>query len=261
MLVRDFHLARGVFRPRTADEQAQADSFANSVAQAQASGLENAEVLAELQKLQEQKPSWSATFPILILSLILFVIIGVARWNWQFTVLIIPVLLFHECGHWAAMRMFHYRNLRMFFIPLFGAAVTGHHWNVPGWKKALVSLAGPLPGIALGIFLGVAGIAWKMLLLSKAALLLIFINGFNLLPGAAVRWRASVAFNSLLPQSLAGCGFSNPCYRWPFTVKRGRFQQDFSLPVTAVPPVTDVAVNVPTVVTLVVFYRRSRTPE
>ena len=182
VLVRDFHLARGVFRPRTADEQAQADSFANSVAQAQASGLENAEVLAELQKLQEQKPSWSATFPILILSLILFVIIGVARWNWQFTVLIIPVLLFHECGHWAAMRMFHYRNLRMFFIPLFGAAVTGHHWNVPGWKKALVSLAGPLPGIALGIFLGVAGIAWKMPLLSKAALLLIFINGFNLLP-------------------------------------------------------------------------------
>ena len=57
------------------------------------------------------------------------------------------------------MRIFHYRNLRMFFIPLFGAAVTGRNWNVPGWKKALVSLAGPLPGIALGIFLGVAGIA------------------------------------------------------------------------------------------------------
>jgi Zn-dependent protease len=182
VLVRDFHLARGVFRPRTVDEQAQADSYANNVAQARASGLENAEVLAELQKLQEQKPGWSATFPILIISLFLFVVIGAARWNWQFTVLIIPVLLFHECGHWAAMRMFHYRNLRMFFIPLFGAAVTGHHWNVPGWKKALVFLAGPLPGIALGIFLGVAGIVWKITLLSKAALLLIFINGFNLLP-------------------------------------------------------------------------------
>lgn len=182
VLVRDFHLARGVFRPRTAVEKAQADSYADSVAQAQAEGLENAEVLAELQKLQEEKPSWSATFPILIISLILFVVVGVARWNWQFTVLIIPVLLFHECGHWAAMRLFHYRNLRMFFIPLFGAAVTGQHWNVPGWKKALVYLAGPLPGIALGIILGVAGIALKIPLLNKAAMLLIFINGFNLLP-------------------------------------------------------------------------------
>ena len=153
-----------------------------SVSAAQASGLENAEVLAELQKLQEQKPSWAGTGWILIISLVLFVALGAARWNWRFTLLIIPVLLFHECGHWAAMRIFHYRNLRMFFIPLFGAAVTGRNWNVPGWKKAVVSLAGPLPGIALGIFFGVAGLAWKVPLLTEAALLLIFINGFNLLP-------------------------------------------------------------------------------
>ena len=182
ILVRDFHLARGVFRPRTQQEQTQADQFAANVAQAQASGLENAEILAELQKLQEQKSSWTATLPILVISVVLFLVLGAKSWNWQFTLWLIPILFFHEAGHWAAMRLFHYRNLRMFFIPLFGAAVTGRNWNVPGWKKAIVSLAGPLPGIALGIFLGVAGIAWHLPGLSKAAFLLILLNGFNLLP-------------------------------------------------------------------------------
>ena len=182
LLVRDFHLARGVFRPRTAEEQAKADTFATSVAQARAGGLEHAEILAEMQKLQEQKPGWAAAGWVLVISLVLFLALGAARWNWRFTLLIIPVLLFHECGHWAAMRIFHYRNLRMFFIPLFGAAVTGRNWNLPGWKKAIVSLAGPLPGIALGIFLGVAGLISRKPLLTEALFLLVFINGFNLLP-------------------------------------------------------------------------------
>jgi Zn-dependent protease len=180
--LRDFHLARKVFRPRTPAEQAKADAFARSVEEARAGGLEHAGVLAEMQKLQEQKPGWAAAGWVLVISLVLFLALGAARWNWRFTLLIIPVLLFHESGHWAAMRLFHYRNLRMFFIPLFGAAVTGRNWNVPGWKKAIVSLAGPLPGIALGIFLGVAGLISKQPLLTEAAFLLVFINGFNLLP-------------------------------------------------------------------------------
>jgi len=92
------------------------------------------------------------------------------------------VLLLHESGHWIAMRLFHYRNLRMFFIPFFGAAVTGQNWNVPGWKKALVSLAGPVPGIGLGIVLGIAGLVLRQPAFNKAALVLLFLNGLNLLP-------------------------------------------------------------------------------
>ena len=41
----------------------------------------------------------------------------------------------------------------MFFIPLFGAAVSGKSINISNAKKAIVSLAGPLPGIILGIVL------------------------------------------------------------------------------------------------------------
>jgi Zn-dependent protease len=87
---------------------------------------------------------------ILLGSMVAFMVLGAANWSWKFTLWLVPVLFLHEAGHWVAMRLFKYRNLRMFFIPMFGAAVMGRHWNVPGWKKALVSLAGPLSGIILG---------------------------------------------------------------------------------------------------------------
>ena len=77
---------------------------------------------------------------------------------------------------------FGYRDLRMFFIPLFGAAVTGRNYNVPGWKKAIVSLAGPLPGILLGVALGGVALALGTRWLMEAAGLMILLNGFNLLP-------------------------------------------------------------------------------
>jgi len=182
ILVRDFHLARKVFRVRTTDEQAKADRFAASVEQGRASGLQYPEIIAELDKLQEVKPAWRGAIWVLAGSVVLFFAIGAANWDWKFTFWLIPALFFHEGGHWLAMRIFKYRNLRMFFIPLFGAAVIGQNWNVPGWKKALVSLAGPLPGIALGLVLGIAGMITHKTSLIEAALILVLLNGFNLLP-------------------------------------------------------------------------------
>src|SRR5438067_1346578 len=39
--------------------------------------------------------------------------------------MIVAVLLFHELGHYAGMRVFGYRDVRMFFVPFLGAAVSG----------------------------------------------------------------------------------------------------------------------------------------
>ena len=75
------------------------------------------EVLAELDRLQEQKPGWTNAIWVLAGSLVAFLAVGAAKWDWKFTLWIIPVLLFHEAGHWMAMRLCHYRNLRIFFIP------------------------------------------------------------------------------------------------------------------------------------------------
>ncbi len=182
VLQRDFHLARGFFRARTAEEEQQAAASAGLVTQAREAGTAFPEIMAELTNLQIAKPRWNSAIVVLAVSLGIFMATGQAQWSWKTTLILVPILLFHETGHWVAMRIFKYRNLRMFFIPFFGAAVTGRNWNVSGWKKALVSLAGPLPGIALGVVLAIVGTITGKDPLKHAALMLVLLNGFNLLP-------------------------------------------------------------------------------
>lgn len=102
--------------------------------------------------------------------------------DWRGLVLLVSVLFFHELGHWAGMRLFGFQDVRMFFIPFFGAAVSGRNQGAESWKEALVLLLGPVPGILVGCVLVVGAIALKSPGLSQAALLLLALNGFNLLP-------------------------------------------------------------------------------
>ncbi len=60
--------------------------------------------------------------------------------------------------------------------------MSGQNYNVPGWKKVIVSLMGPLPGVALGIVVGLVAISLDQTFLLEAATLMLFLNGFNLLP-------------------------------------------------------------------------------
>ncbi|MHB9109552.1 MAG: site-2 protease family protein [Armatimonadota bacterium] len=180
--LRDFHLARGVFKPVSIIEQQQLD--AGPIADI-AVNSEDQAVLAQLYRRQEAKPGskWRPLI-ILIASLLLFVLAGFTQEKgyMRFLLLAIPILGIHELGHYLAMKLFGYRNLRMFFIPLLGAAVTGQNYNVPGWKKAIISLAGPLPGILLALPLGIISVAIKNPLFNETAIMFIVINAFNLLP-------------------------------------------------------------------------------
>jgi Zn-dependent protease len=143
---------------------------------------QDAEVLAELEKRQTQRPSWWGALGVLAVSLILYMAAAKAGSAWQSVGILVGVLAFHELGHYVTMRCFGYRNLRMFFIPFFGAAVSGQHYDIAGWKKVLVALAGPLPGILIGVPLGVAGLILRERTLVEVALLMLILNGFNLLP-------------------------------------------------------------------------------
>lgn len=146
-------------------------------------GARNPEVLAEIAKLEQRSTSWRAAILILLFSLLIFLGVGLPG-NMSFLRLLalVPILLFHEAGHYVAMRWFGYRNLKMFFIPGFGAAVSGRHYNVAGWKKVVVSLMGPVPGIVVGIAIGVCGIYWRSQLAMEASLLMLALNAFNLIP-------------------------------------------------------------------------------
>jgi Zn-dependent protease len=188
--VRDFHLSRRLFVPMSDTERSNTAALGVAYNEGAAGGFPYPEVLTEMERLQSKKTSWIGGLVILGISLLLFIAAGTGsgggddkqRFSRDLLLLLIPILLFHELGHYLAMRVFRYRNVRMFFIPFFGAAVSGTNYNAPGWKKAIVALMGPVPGIVLGGGLGIAGIVLHHDLLIKAALLLLILNGSNLLP-------------------------------------------------------------------------------
>jgi Zn-dependent protease len=96
--------------------------------------------------------------------------------------MIIAILLFHEYGHLLTMRAFGYRDTRIFFLPMFGAIVSGRKDDATIPQQVLVSLMGPLPGLVLGLVLLCSVLPDRHNFLFQASLLLISINLFNLLP-------------------------------------------------------------------------------
>lgn len=126
--------------------------------------------------------TWLQSAFLLAITLVIFMATGFFQATPTDLMLLVAVLLFHEAGHYLGMRLFNYQDVKMFFIPFFGAAVSGRSSSVEGYKEAIVLLLGPLPGIALGIMLGIVCTFADFPLVRSASMMLIWINGFNLLP-------------------------------------------------------------------------------
>ena len=97
------------------------------------------------------------------------------------------ILLLHELGHYLAMRQYRYHETGIFFIPLLGAFVSGSKRTISQQESATIILAGPLPGILLGIILlliypFVTNDSSTAAVLNWAGVALVLLNGFNLLP-------------------------------------------------------------------------------
>ena len=178
----EFQVRRGLYVRMTSEEIEHQQKLVETAQTMTAGGVPHADVLVELSQLQNKKAGWGNAIWIFVLSLILFVGFGSRQWSWKYVMILVPVLFIHELGHYIAMRAFNYRNLRMFFIPFFGAAVAGQHYNVPGWKKVIVSMMGPVPGIVLGAIIGGAGLVLHQPWLIRVALVALILNGINLLP-------------------------------------------------------------------------------
>lgn len=140
------------------------------------------EILAEIEKQQSGKKNWVKNLFILLISLFIFFRLGLFKSGVSDLLIIIIVLLIHESGHFIGMRLFGYRNVQMFFIPFFGAAVSGQSRNVPAYKKAIVTLLGPVPGIFLGIVSAIAYSITKNPICRQLMIMFVVINTFNLLP-------------------------------------------------------------------------------
>lgn len=107
--------------------------------------------------------------------------------QWEILLLITAIVVIHELGHFFAMKYFHYRDLGIFFIPLLGAYVSGNKREVSQKQSAIILLAGPLPGIIIGIILFLvdknsSGYSLFDISYSRMAMLFIILNLINLFP-------------------------------------------------------------------------------
>jgi stage IV sporulation protein FB len=124
-----------------------------------------------------------------IVSLALYLLLGYYFFH-SFVILVVitAIVIFHEMGHFLAMKYYKYNDLGIFFIPLLGAYVSGTKREVSQKESAVILLAGPLPGIILGIFLyflyqnSEEGIFFYNVPLENIAVLMVFLNVINLIP-------------------------------------------------------------------------------
>ncbi len=138
-------------------------------------------LIPEMSKREAAKGT-ANSLAILLTTIVLFFSTKLVSFKVADIVILILVLLFHETGHWLMMKAFGYRDVKMFFIPFFGAAVSGKGRKESAVKRCLVSLAGPLPGILLALLLYWLFSLTKDFLLLKTAKVLLALNLFNFLP-------------------------------------------------------------------------------
>ncbi|HVT87094.1 MAG TPA: site-2 protease family protein [Chitinophagaceae bacterium] len=124
-----------------------------------------------------------------ITSLALYLAVGYFFFssNWMLVLALTGIVLFHEFGHFLAMKLYNYKDLGIFFIPLVGAYASGKKHEVSQLQSVIILLAGPVPGIIVGVVLHyiaphIAHDYSQVYLLSRIAWILIFLNLFNLLP-------------------------------------------------------------------------------
>ena len=117
-------------------------------------------------------------------SLALYLVVGYFffRSNWTLVLVLTAVVIFHELGHFFAMKYYKYQDLGMFFIPLMGAYVSGKKQEVSQKQSAIILLAGPLPGIILGLLFHFYADYQDNYFLEKVSWILVFLNLLNLLP-------------------------------------------------------------------------------
>lgn len=102
--------------------------------------------------------------------------------NLAYIAAILVVIIIHEMGHFLFMKLFNYTNVKIFIVPLLGAFTTGKKQQVSQWQLSLIILAGPVPGILIGLLLFWLNLDLQNANMSMLANSFLIINLLNCLP-------------------------------------------------------------------------------
>lgn len=102
--------------------------------------------------------------------------------NLAYVAAILLVIIIHEMGHFLFMRLFAYKNVKIFIVPLLGAFTSGRKQQVSQWQLCLVILGGPVPGILIGSLLYWLNLSWQNEAVQMLANTFLILNLLNSLP-------------------------------------------------------------------------------
>ena len=130
----------------------------------------------------EDKKSWLRK-SMINLAIYAFIFVVVLNIELIYGAAILIVLLIHETGHFLAMKAFKYYNPQLFTLPLLGSFNQSYNDNsITQSKMSIIILAGPIPGIIIGLLLLVCHSYYPNERLEMLGNIFVGLNFFNLLP-------------------------------------------------------------------------------
>ena len=129
---------------------------------------------------RESRGSLSST----IFSMVLFIMVFLFVFadSVRFVAMLLIVLVIHELGHFLMMKLFKYKNVRMLFIPLMGAFVSGTKSEYSQKQSFFMIAAGPMPGILIGSLLLMFSQTFDSSVMFNFGLIFCVLNLLNLVP-------------------------------------------------------------------------------
>jgi Zn-dependent protease len=102
--------------------------------------------------------------------------------NVAYIAAVLLVIIVHELGHFAFMRLFHYSNVKIFIVPLLGAFTSGIKQQISQRQLSFIILGGPVPGIVIGCVLMWLNRDWQNDNIKMLYQTFLVINLLNCLP-------------------------------------------------------------------------------
>jgi len=101
--------------------------------------------------------------------------------SWQFAVVIISVIVFHEYGHLWAMKRSGMKTKGMYLIPFVGGVAVGDKAS-SHWQQVFIAMMGPVFGLAMSLAFFAAYLITENHFVGLVASISALVNVFNLLP-------------------------------------------------------------------------------
>lgn len=99
------------------------------------------------------KPVFNSTKVLVSTGLLIVVLLIIFQMNIKIVSGMLIVFFIHEMGHFIAMKFYNLNNVQTFFNPIYGAYANNLRSNTSMLQRAVIALAGPVPGIIIGLVL------------------------------------------------------------------------------------------------------------